>query len=194
MWARAQTSGALQAPVPNQPGTTLAAAVPVSDVVVQLPNNAESLIQSVTVTANGQNLDAGPGNLYNQLFILISDVQMGGKKNERAITQLGADVPSITYPIVPGQGGAPPTGGYPSQAAQPSSSQFGNILPVPTIYTSVVGGTGTSNPGTYDGNNQQVLAILNWLEFSVIHRGHRYGPFGRCQGLDHPCRHECTGH
>jgi hypothetical protein len=50
MWARAQTSGALQAPVPNQPGTTLAAAAPVSGVVVQLPNIAESLIQSVTVT------------------------------------------------------------------------------------------------------------------------------------------------
>jgi hypothetical protein len=63
MWARAQTSGNLQNPVPNQPGTTLALAVPVTGVVVQLPNNAESLIQSVTVTANGQNLDAGPGNL-----------------------------------------------------------------------------------------------------------------------------------
>jgi hypothetical protein len=152
-------------PQPNQPCQTLAAATPVSGVVVQLPNNAESLIQSVTVTTNGQNLDAGPGNLYNQLFNLISDVQMGGKKNERAISQLGADVPAITYPIVPGQGGAPPTGGYQSQVAQPSSSQFGNILPVPTIYTSVVGGTGTSNPGTFDGNNQQVLAISNWLGF-----------------------------
>jgi hypothetical protein len=54
MWARAQTSGAMQVPQPNQPGTTLAAATPVTGVVVQLPNNAESLIQSVTVTANGQ--------------------------------------------------------------------------------------------------------------------------------------------
>jgi hypothetical protein len=83
LWARAQTSGSPQIPTPNQPGTTLAAAVPTTGCVVQLPNNAESLIQSVTVTANGQNLDAGPGNLYNQLFNLIADVQMGGKKNER---------------------------------------------------------------------------------------------------------------
>jgi hypothetical protein len=110
-------------------------------------------------------LDAGPGNLYNQLFNLISDVHMGGKKNEKAIAQLGADIPAITYPITPGQGGAPPTGGHPSQVNTPSSQQFGNILPVPTIYTSVVGGTGATNPGTFDVNNQQVLALSNWLGF-----------------------------
>jgi hypothetical protein len=122
------------------------------------------LIQSVSVTANGQNLDAGPGNLYNQLFNLIADVQMGGKKNERAIAQLGADVPALTYPIVaPVVPGAPATGGYPSQNPTPSSSQFLNILPVPTIYTSIVGGTSATNPGTFDVNNMQVISISNWL-------------------------------
>jgi hypothetical protein len=171
MWARAQTSGSPQIPTPNQPGTTLATAVPVTGCVVQLPNNAESLIQSVSVTANGQHLDAGPGNLYNQLFNLIADVQMGGKKNERAIAQLGADIPvipAITYPIVPSAAAPsfPPTGGYPYATIPPnatSSTQFGNILPVPTIYTSVTGGTSASNPGTFDQNNQQVLSISNWL-------------------------------
>jgi hypothetical protein len=28
-----------------------------------------------------------------------------------------------------------------------------------------VGGTSASNPGTFDGNNQQVLSISNWLGF-----------------------------
>jgi hypothetical protein len=64
---------------------------------VQLPTDAQSLIQTLSVTANGQNLDAGPGSVYNQLFILIADVQLGGKRNESAIAQLGADVPSQLY-------------------------------------------------------------------------------------------------
>jgi len=46
MWARATTSGALQNPVPNQPGAALANATPVVGPTVQLPNNAESLIKA----------------------------------------------------------------------------------------------------------------------------------------------------
>jgi hypothetical protein len=74
MWARAQTSGSMQNPIPNVPGGA-APGVPATSPTVQLPCNAESLIQSLSITANGQSLDAGPGNVYNQLFNLIADVQ-----------------------------------------------------------------------------------------------------------------------
>jgi hypothetical protein len=157
MWARATTSGRLQTPPPNLPGAQAAAAVVATSPTVQLPNNAESLIQSLAITANGQPLDSGPGNLYNQLFNLLADVQLGGKKSERAIAQLGGDVPSTIY------------GG---NAANPnpsgSSTQFLNNLPVPTIYTNPTGGTnpppGTfTSPGMFDGNNAQCIALSNWL-------------------------------
>ena len=158
MWARATTSGNLQNPVPNLPGTILAAATAATTPTVQLPNNAESLIQSLAITANGQPLDSGPGNNYNQLFNLLADVQLGGKKSERAIAQLGADIPSQTW------------NGPPATVAGPSSSQFGNNLPVPTIYT----GTNFNNPGTplpnppagagtFNNNNSQCIALSNWL-------------------------------
>jgi hypothetical protein len=129
MWARAQTSGALQVPTPNVPATTIPGTLATSP-TVQLPTNAESLIQSLSITANGQNLDAGPGNVYNQLFNLIADVQLGGKKNERAIAQLGADIPSATYGV-----GAP-VSPLPALPGYASSTHFNNNLPVPTIYTS----------------------------------------------------------
>jgi hypothetical protein len=46
MWARAQTSGAMQDPAPNLPGSALPAIVATGP-CVQLPTNAESLIQSL---------------------------------------------------------------------------------------------------------------------------------------------------
>ena len=150
MWARATTSGRLQVPVPNLPGALPGAAVLAATPTVQLPNNAESLIQSLAITANGQPLDLGPGNNYNQLFNLLADVQLGGKKGERSIAQLGGDVPAAVY----GPNG--PTAANPPG----SSTQFGNNLPVPTIYTT---NTGTTNPGTFDGNNAQCIALSNWL-------------------------------
>jgi hypothetical protein len=156
MWARAQTSGSMQVPTPNLLGSALPTIVATGP-CVQLPTNAESLIQSLSITANGQNLDAGPGNVYNQLFTLIADVQLGRKKNERAIAQLGADIPSQVY------GGAP-VAPVPPALPPASSTQFNNNLPVPTIYTA--GNVGL-NPtaGTFDVNNQQCVAISNWLGF-----------------------------
>jgi hypothetical protein len=157
MWARAQTSGAMQVPTPNVPGSALPATVATCP-TVQLPTNAESLIQSLSIMANGQNLDAGPGNVYNQLFNLIADVQLGGKKNERAIAQLGADIPYGIY------GNAGPVAPVPPALPPASSTQFNNNLPVPTIYTT---GITAINPtaGTFDVNNQQCIAISNWLGF-----------------------------
>jgi len=153
MWARATTSGALQAPPPSLPGSAAVGTQIAVTPVVQLPNNAESLITSVAITANGQSIDAGPGGLYNQLFNLLADVQLGGKKNERAIAQLGADLPAQTW-------GNPAVN--PSPTVTPSSTQFNNNLEVPTIYTT---NTATTNPGTFDMNNAQVIAISNWLGF-----------------------------
>jgi hypothetical protein len=157
MWARAQTSGSMQVPTPNLPGSA-APGTPATGPTVQLPTNAESLIQSLSITANGQNLDAGPGNVYNQLFNLIADVQLGGKRNERSIAQLGADLPSQVY------GGAGPQAPVPPALPPASSTQFTNVLPVPTIYTA---GNVVQNPaaGTFDVNNQQCVAISNWLGF-----------------------------
>jgi hypothetical protein len=149
MWARAQNSGAMQVPVPNLPGAA-APGAPALGPTVQLPCNAESLIQNLSITANGQNLDAGPGNVYNQLFNLIADVQLGGKKNERAIAQLGGDIPVTIYP-----GG--PVAPVPPALPPASSTQFNNVLPVPSIYT--------APGGVFDVNNQQCVAISNWLGF-----------------------------
>jgi hypothetical protein len=81
MWARATTSGTMQNPIPNIPGSTLPARLATSP-TVQLPNNAESLIHGLSVTANGENLDAGSGSLYNQLFNLIADVVGWEEKRE----------------------------------------------------------------------------------------------------------------
>jgi hypothetical protein len=157
MWARAQTSGSMQVPTRNVPATVIPGTLATSP-CVQLPTNAESLIQSLSITANGQNLDAGPGSVYNQLFNLIADVQLGGKKNERAIAQLGTDIPSGFY------GGGAPVSPLPALPGNASSTQFNNNLPVPTIYTS---GNVANNPtaGTFDVNNQQCIAISNWLGF-----------------------------
>jgi len=138
LWARATTSGSLQTvggAAVNLPGNTAAAATPATHPVVALPNNAESLIKSVALTANGQSIDAGPGSNCNQLFNLLADVQLGGKKNERAIAQLGGDVPSQTYGTN-GEGT-----GTPANGTTGSSTQYGNILPAPTVYTSIAGPT-----------------------------------------------------
>jgi hypothetical protein len=157
MWARAQTSGSMQVPNPNVPGAA-GPGVPATSPTVQLPCNAESLIQSLSITANGQSLDAGPGNVYNQLFNLIADVQLGGKKNERAIAQLGGDITSSVY------GNNGPFAPVPPALPPASSTQFNNNLPVPAIYTA---GNVANVPtaGTFDANTQQCIAISNWLGF-----------------------------
>jgi hypothetical protein len=82
---------------------------------------------------------------------------LGGKKNERAIAQLEAVIPSTIY------------GGIASQPVPPtlpplSSTQFGYVLPIPTIYTSDNVATNLT-AGTFDVNNAQCIAILNWFGF-----------------------------
>jgi len=164
LWARATTSGSLQTvggTAVSKPAATTA--MPATNPTVALPNNAESLIQSVAVTANGQNIDSGPGSNYNQLFNLLADVQLGGKVKERAIAQLGADVPDQTY----GDNGTNPpegTGKPRNNTTGASSTQFNNILPVPTVYTSLAG-NGSPTPGCFDIGNAQVVAISNWIGF-----------------------------
>lgn len=160
MWARAETKGALLYNGANANlvpgGTPATAGQSYQNPCVQLPQNAESFITNVAVTMNGMTVDQGPGQFYNQLFNVVADATLGGKKYERGMSQLGRDVQSANLsvgPLVPQIVDGRPT---PSMVQPPLSS---TNLPYPIMPRDVTA------PGVFNGNNLQIIGLSNWLGF-----------------------------
>lgn len=105
------------------------------------PQNFESLISSLSVSGNGLQLDGGPGQFYNQLWDMIADLQLGGKKTERSLLQGARDIPSQAVNNSPT---TPPT-------AQNGSNPVYPFMP-----------WSSNGAGTYASYPQQI-AIGNWL-------------------------------
>ena len=136
MWFKGLTSGT----------TTSGTGTP----TVLFPQNIESVISSLQVTANSLPLDNGPGMAYNQLWNIISDLTLVGKKSERSLYQGARDIPcqavNTASPLTP------------VNAA--TSTTAGAIAPNPVVPYVPWGNNGA---GVYDATRPQQFAISNWL-------------------------------
>jgi hypothetical protein len=132
MWGKLTTTGTGY----TVAGLSPTGAAPTNPTVLP-PVNVESLINSVQVTINSLVVDNGPGQLYGQLFNCIGDITLGGKKPERAILQLGKDIPSA--PLYPGQ-----------VQTDPNAPMVALTAPNPAV--PVFPGSTAAAGGVYDGS------------------------------------------